>query len=83
MVTPCPALEKAKITNPDSQAGIDFCTQKCPYNGCIVFEGDTPYRMKISQEKSRAIQLQKEGMTNREISEILGKSPKTVIRYLK
>lgn len=36
----CSAMIKANITDPDSQEGIDFCTQQCPYadeDECILY----------------------------------------------
>ena len=79
----CPALKRAKITNPESQAGIDFCTESCPYPECIVFEGNTLYKIEITREKTKAKKLQKKGMTAEEIAAVLGKSIRTVEKYLK
>jgi len=79
----CPALKKAKITDPDSQEGIDFCTEKCPYPDCIAVTGTTLSQIRQAEEKHRAKQLQKKGMSNQEIARRIGKSARTVDRYLK
>ena len=78
----CPALKRANITNPESQAGKDFCTQKCPYPDCIVADG-TLYEMKLTNEKARVRRLYKKGMTTEEIATKIRKSVRSVQRYLK
>lgn len=41
----CQALVDAGIVNPDSQEGIDFCIDKCPYpDKCEIFDSDTQPR---------------------------------------
>lgn len=73
----CPAMTRAKITDPNSQDGIDFCVDSCPYKRCIVVENSR------EQDTIRAKQLQKKGMSISEISTAIGKSTSTVRRYLK
>ena len=78
----CPALRKAKITNPENQAGKDFCTQSCPYSECIAVEGDTLTKYRIGGEKSWARRLHRKGLTVGEIAVRMSKSVRTVKKYL-
>ena len=76
-------MKKTNITDPNSQEGIDFCTQQCPYKECVVMEGNTLTWIKLTKEKSKARRLQKMGENKQEIAIILGKGIRTVERYLK
>ena len=78
----CPALKEANITNPNIREAINFCTEQCPYNKCIIAEGGLP-QINLAKKKLRAINLRKKGVTTKEIAIVLEKSIKTVRRYLK
>ncbi len=82
---PCEAMEKKGITNPNSQEGIDFCTDCCPYDKCIVMESDNRKFDKIVRlsKKERAIDMRKRGCTIRYISKQLGISICTTYKYLR
>lgn len=74
---------EAGIEYPDSQEGIEFCLD-CPYpNGCIVFDSILkPNVIKRLRNQAKANKLQAEGLTVDDIAERLGKSIRTVERYL-
>jgi len=82
---PCPAMRKAGIVNPESQEGIEFCTSSCPYEYCIMVEnrGKNKVQVQMAQyRKKRAIRMRANGKTVEEIAHILGKTVRTVERYL-
>lgn len=41
----CAAMVEAGVADPTTQDGIDFCTEKCPYEDCIVFTGVSNFRV--------------------------------------
>jgi transposase-like protein len=75
---------EAGITNPIGQKGIDFCTQSCPYDYCVVVE--TPLSTKRAQHRLK-VQLsqmyRKKRVSVADIALILGVDERTVRRYLK
>jgi len=79
----CPALRKAKITDPNSKAGIVFCTQSCPYPDCIAVETDYHFKRKRAGEISWIKRLYEKGMTTEDIAGRMSKSVGTVKKYLK
>ena len=79
----CPALKRAKITDPETQAGKDFCTQKCPYSECIAMEGDTFTKIAMAKKKAGIRRLFKKGMMIEDIAVRIGKATKTVRKYLR
>jgi len=76
----CEAMEGAGITNPESQEGKDFCTKKCPYNKCIVYESRGP--AKTNKRVSHARTLKSVGYSVEGIAKMLDISVRTVQRYL-
>lgn len=79
----CDAMNRAGISNPESRAGIDFCTS-CPYpKDCILFIDDRVRRTAKARAKSaQALKLLKSGHTVRDIADIMGKSKRQIERYL-
>jgi len=79
----CPAMRRAGIKDPESKEGIDFCTNQCPYDRCIVFE-ESP----LSPRKQKSIRvaetrrLLNEGYDIGEIANKLGVNLRTVRSYL-
>lgn len=69
----CQAMIDAGIADPNSQRGIDFCTE-CPYPRCILFDTSKKPNLRSKQVKL----MQARGMTNREIAKELGVSIRTV-----
>jgi len=45
----CKALDDAGIEKPLSQEGIDYCTEHCPYDYCLVVEDN-----RLQEEKQQA-----------------------------
>ena len=79
----CPAMERAGIKDPDSQVGMDFCVQQCPYPKCMVFEGvESTNRVKKMERVARAKELADKGYKIYEIAKELGVRPSSVKRYL-
>lgn len=77
----CPAMLEAGVLDPNSQEGIDFCTDKCPYDKCIVFETTlNTRRCQLRAIEARA--LLAGGMSIKDISRRLRVSVRTVRRYL-
>ena len=80
LIPPCDAMLKAHISDPNSQAGIKFCINKCPYEDCIVVDGTRTTAQNASKREAR--KLHKAGLSNEEISSIIHRSSRTVKRYL-
>lgn len=72
---------EAGIGDPTSQEGIEFCTERCPYEACIVFESK---RVNVKREWriGRAKELESDGVSIEDIAVSLGISKRTVERYL-
>ncbi len=75
---------EAKIDDPESQAGIDFCVKECPYKRCIVLEsGVRGLSIKKAERAKRAKSLRASGSSLEEIAKILEVTTRTVGNYLK
>ena len=80
----CEAMRIAGVDDPESQEGIDFCVNQCPYNDdCIamtpVVEGmyvTTVLRANTAKE------LMRRGMSHEDIAKTMGVTTKTVYRLL-
>ena len=81
----CQAMLDAGITDPNSQKGIDFCVNKCPYDRCVAMEGETltPSRIEKIERNVRIINLRQKGWTIRKIAKGLGVSYVTVQKILR
>lgn len=78
----CQAMEDAGISNPESQEGIDFCLE-CPYPSMICYEDGVPHTTTARRRnQKRAKELEEAGFSIKGIAEILGKSERTIGRYL-
>lgn len=77
-------MKEAGIDSPESQRGINFCVNSCPYDHCVVAEplmdNRTKKRLVI---KKAARELRRSGMTQEEISEALSVPRSTIERYLR
>ena len=79
----CPAMIEAGIKDPDSQEGIDFCVNECPYDKCIVFElGRSTSKLRRKLRAALAKEMQTQGYTAVEIASEVRVSVRTVQRYL-
>jgi len=79
----CPAMIQAKVKDPNSQEGIDFCVNQCPYDVCIVFElGRGTSKLSRDLRKAVTKEMQIKGYTAVEIAEKIGVSVRTIQRYL-
>ena len=69
------------IENAESQEGIDFCVNSCPYNYCIVFE---EHRKRADKFRNIIVAkaLRKLGLSVDDIAEKLKKSTRTINKYL-
>ncbi len=78
----CNAMRQAGITKPESQEGKEFCTGHCPYEeGCIVMEA--PKQPGHTHPKAtQARHLHSLGYSVPYISQVIGRSERTVQRYL-
>ena len=75
----CPAMEKAGIKDPESQEGIDFCINECPFPDCLVTGG----YFKKHERDEQVRQMFYKGMKVKEIAGKLGVHERTVQRALK
>lgn len=76
-------MVEAGIEDPDSLEGKIFCTGKCPYDRCIVFEECiSPYTAMKNRRTADAKEMRSKGNSIEEIAEKLGVSYRTVQRYL-
>jgi len=77
-------MVKEGITDPTSQEGINFCTEKCPYKACVALEpklaGTVTKRMRNIEEAKR---LAAKGLSVKEIAKKLGRDYRTVLGYFK
>ena len=74
---------EAGIGDPESKEGKDFCTEKCPYPKCIVFEvgrGAATLRKEARVAKAKAMAA--EGYPEDEIAQVLKVSVRSVEGYL-
>lgn len=79
----CEAMIKAGIVDPESLEGKRFCTDKCPYDRCIVFEAEkSPYTVIRNKRAERAKLMAAEGHSVGDIAAALRMSTKTIGRYL-
>ena len=84
----CLAMIEAGIDDANSQEGIDFCVNRCPYDSCVIFEGrrgrgrsreiDSRRRDRITKAREMAAR----GVSIEEIAIALGVSSRTARRYL-
>jgi len=77
----------AGITDSESQEGIDFCVNHCPYEeGCIVMEGiltQTSTRLRKDTNKRKVWVLWQAGFSVKEIAHKMGMHERTVHRYIR
>lgn len=80
----CLAMIEAGIYDPESQKGIDFCVDYCPYDICVVFEYDG--RGRSSDRKRFRIATAKKmyaiGVSAEDIAKELLISVRSIHRYL-
>lgn len=79
----CEAMTEKGVTDPESQSGIDFCTQECPYDFCVVFESDAVNINKAKGRRKIAMILRSHKMELDDIALVLGININTVRRYFK
>ncbi len=81
----CPAMVRAGIYNPESNEGKVFCTEYCPYEGgCILFDHPRGQQGRKIIEKVKFVKnLRNHGVSEEDITLILGCSKRTVQGYLK
>jgi len=77
-------MAEAGITDPNSQEGIDFCVNHCPYDRCVVMEGKirTPSKARKAERDARIISLYHKGWSPREIAKGMRLSERTAQRVL-
>ena len=80
----CEAMAKEGITNSESQEGINFCVDRCPYDCCVIAEPIVSKKgvVKLSIVKRAKELKERWGYDAERISRILGVSKRTVRRYL-
>ena len=80
----CDAMKDAGITEPNSQEGIDFCVDQCPYDHCVLYEKGRPKltSLKHLSVEAQVKMLDADGLTIDEIARQTGVSYRTVIRIL-
>ena len=80
----CLAMVDAGIYDPESQKGIDFCINYCPYDRCVVFEydGRSLSKRKKADRIAFAKKMEASGSSVEDIVKMLKKSVRTVQRYL-
>jgi len=78
---------EAGITDPNSQEGIDFCVNHCPYEeGCIVMEGrltQTSTRLRREANKRKVWALWQAGFSVKEIAHKMGVHSSSVHKYIR
>jgi len=77
----CQAMIDAGIEDPESQAGIYFCTSQCPYDECIAVES-SPREIRASSNVVRARELRQAGYSTLQIAYLMNKAQRTIERYL-
>lgn len=77
----CRAMIDAGIANPNSQEGIGFCTESCPFDKCELFEGGESIKVQLRMREARLMQSQ--GMTKKKIAEYFKVAVSTIERDLR
>lgn len=72
-------MREAGIMNAESQDGIDFCVDHCPYDHCVIAEPMVTIRQTVNAEVRRMF---KAGKSVQVIMEILNMSERTVRRII-
>jgi len=80
---PCSAMKAARIKLPDSQDGINFCLESCPYPWCELETQRGKTTAKRSAKVKKATDLRKIGYSIQKIAEAKNVSIRTVHRWLK
>ena len=78
----CTAILHAGVTDTSSQQGIEFCTESCPYNYCVIFEHQE-HSYKKEERRTVARELKKHKVSKGDIALILDVRISTVERYLR
>jgi len=73
-------MEKAGIKDPESQEGIDFCINDCPFPDCLITGGSS--HIKKAERDERIKQMFYNGMKVNEIAQEVGTHERTVQRAL-
>ena len=77
----CEAMIAAGIKDPESDNGKRFCTDKCPYEFCRVFERIDEVRdIERLEMNAKVVRLLKSGKSTKEVAKIMGCSQRTVER---
>lgn len=79
----CDAMVKLAIVDPDSEEGIMFCVEHCPYPRCVVFEGKITHRELEAERVRKVKQFRIHGVSVKDIALVLGISKRSVQRDLK
>ena len=80
----CAAMITAGIYDPNSKDGIDFCTNFCPYECCVVMEqSETAAQLRRRQKADFARKLRARRVSVNDIALILGVNLRTVFKWLK
>jgi hypothetical protein len=83
----CDAMREAGVTSASSQAGIDFCTDECPYPLCKIADTargrPTSDSYKALTKKQAIIAMNNNGIGMMDIALTLGISIRTVERITK
>lgn len=78
----CPAMTEAGVEDPESEDGIRFCTDKCPYPFCVVFESSS-VKEAATRRADFAKRLHRHGVSIKDIALILNQKRTTIQGYLK
>ncbi len=80
----CAAMIGAGVYSADSQEGIDFCVDYCPYDYCVVMEHQvTTAQVKRNKKVAFAKDLRQHKVSVADIALIMSLNPYTVRGYLK
>jgi len=79
----CEAMQKNNITDPESQQGIDFCTEHCPYTFCVLAEREKLQELVHKDRISKSLELHNKGVSVVDIALIFDVKKETVQRWIR
>jgi transposase-like protein len=79
----CEAMRKVDVTDPESQDGINFCTDHCPYNFCVLAEKEILQELVHKDRITKSLELHNKGVSIQDIALIFGVKKETIQGWIR
>ena len=79
----CEAMGRANITDPESQAGINFCTASCPYTFCVLAEKEKLHELVRKDRLTKSLELHNKGVSIIDIALIFNVKKETIQGWIR